>query len=87
MLGLYKDNGREYGNYQSILGLYIGMMGKNMETSRIHWRIMGCIFVLASRVAMRSTQRCNPGCVQGPSAEREGGKRIPMCDMSHSLNC
>ena len=33
MLGLYRDNGKENGNYYSILGLYRGN-AKEMETTK-----------------------------------------------------
>ena len=38
ILGLYEDNGKEHGNYHSILGLYyIGIMEKKMETAVAYW--------------------------------------------------
>ena len=39
VLGLYRDNGKENGNYHSIIGLYIGVntaiMEKKMETTTV----------------------------------------------------
>ena len=32
VLGLYRVNGKENGNYQSILGFIIGIMEKKIET-------------------------------------------------------
>ena len=44
MLELYRDNGKENGNYYTILGLYrgyywgyIGRMENNMETTIVYW--------------------------------------------------
>ena len=57
ILGLYKDNGKENGNYYSILGLYWGYIGiilgfywdngKENGTTGITGLIVGCIFALA----------------------------------------
>ena len=35
-IGLHWDNGKEHGNYYSILG-YIGVMEKKMETTIVYW--------------------------------------------------
>ena len=46
MLGLYWGNGKENGNYYSILGLYWGYMGvveKKMETTIVYWGYIGVI--------------------------------------------
>ena len=44
MLGFYRDNGKENGNYYYILGYilgYIGIMEKKMETTTIYWGYIG----------------------------------------------
>ena len=44
-VAFYGDNGNEIGNYYSLLGLYIGIMEKKMETAIVYWGyigIMGC---------------------------------------------
>ena len=53
-MGLYRDNGKENGNYSSILGImekkmkttlacwgYIGIMEKTMETTVVYWGYIG----------------------------------------------
>ena len=45
-MGSYRDNGKENGNYCSILGLcwgYIGIMEKKMETTVVYWGYIGVI--------------------------------------------
>ena len=34
---IYKDNGKENGNYYGLLGLYIRIMEKKMETIIVFW--------------------------------------------------
>ena len=36
--GLYKDNGKEHGDYCSIKG-HIGRMEKNMEAITVYWAV------------------------------------------------
>ena len=40
---MYWDNGKENGNYSSILGLYIGIMENEMETTRVYRDSIGYI--------------------------------------------
>ena len=54
MLGIYRDNGKENGNYRDYRGLYwgyTGMMEKNMETIGIMWDYIhwGCIGIMEKK--------------------------------------
>ena len=41
ILGLYRDNGKESGNYYSISRLYTRIMEKEMETTIVYWGYIG----------------------------------------------
>ena len=41
---MYWDNGKEHGNYYSILGLCIGITEKKMETIIVYWGYFGLYY-------------------------------------------
>ena len=56
MLGLYRDNGKENGNYYIVYQGYIGIMEKKMETT------IGFGFRALSSVSSRYATSVRPYC-------------------------
>ena len=53
ILGVYRDNGKEDGNYS--LGFRVGIMEKKMETTLICWRYIG---IMEKKMQTPHAARC-----------------------------
>ena len=68
IFGLYWDNGKENGNYSSILGLYwgyIGIMEKKMETTLVYWGYIGIMALQALDPGIFLSRLLKGGCMVG----------------------